>query len=162
METHIMTGIQMNTDRKRHSIAAERLWIYKTVQTLHVTVSTIWNKHTWDSSMSATYSKNIQHSKNVLFYVEEIGIQIQHWAVGRHFQCSWTAQWGFSKGTLYIHVLLIHLEAEGNGKIPIAYTINNKNLISHLALDSLQKTWKGRLLKLKGILRNTDVMHYLS
>lgn len=147
----------MNSDRKRHSISAEKLCGY-TRQHRHSMLLLAQFKTTTicDSAMSATYSKNIQ---TVSFFMwKELEFRQNAGLLGD--TCSVLSQHGevFPKG----YVLLIHLEAERNDKISVAYTINIKNLISYLALDSLQESWKGRLVKLKGIFRNTDVMHYLS
>lgn len=66
METNITTVTQMNSDRKRYSIAAERLSGY-TRQHRHsmLQLAKFKTSSTCNSVMSAAYSKNIE---NVSFF----------------------------------------------------------------------------------------------
>ena len=109
---------------------------------------------TGNSAMSAAYSKNIQTVSFFVWKRSELRDTTVCFLTTLSVSFGSTARFFHSDSTLSRCMPLIHLETEGNDKIPIAYTWNKDNLISNLALDSLQKSCKGRLFKLKGVVRH--------
>lgn len=138
-------------------------WMYKTPKRYsRLQLAQFKTSTTGHSAISTAYSKNIQTVSLFVWKRSEFGsTSVCFWTM---FSLSFgnTVRFFQRDSTLSIHMPFIHLIMEGNYKIPIAYTWNKKNLVSDLTLDSLQKSWEGRLFKLKEKFRSVDVMHCFS
>lgn len=102
METNTMTVIQMNSDRKRHSIAAERLCGY-TRQHRHskLHLAQFKTSTTRDSAMSAIYSKNIQ---TLSFFIwKKLDFRYNTGLLDDTFSVLWQHNEVFAKG-LYVYM----------------------------------------------------------
>lgn len=135
-----MTVIQMNSDRRRHSIAAERLCRYKRQHRHSMLQLAQFKSTTYNSAMSATYSKNIQ---TVSFFMwKKLEFRYNTGWLDDTFSVLWQHSEVFPRGLYpYTRFWSIWKERE-MARFPFEYTINNKSLTSNLALDSLQKSWK--------------------